>query len=144
MKDLIAICGLNCETIGNVHKSDPQAKARLKEERKKSVIETQRLLLREMTEDDFEALYKVLSDSDIRQHYPYTFDEARVRGWIRGNMETIPQCPMGADRWTNTRRRRARSQVCMRYQGRNGIGCSSRMLRKRNEETSEEGSSQRE
>lgn len=23
MKDLIAICGLNCETIGNVHKSDP-------------------------------------------------------------------------------------------------------------------------
>lgn len=37
------------------------------------IIETERLLLREMTEDDFEALYKVLADSDIMKHYPYTF-----------------------------------------------------------------------
>lgn len=44
------------------------------------VIETERLLLREMTENDFEALYKVLADSDIMQHYPYTFDDARIRG----------------------------------------------------------------
>ena len=29
------------------------------------VIETQRLILREMTEDDFDALYRVLADSDI-------------------------------------------------------------------------------
>ena len=34
------------------------------------VIETERLLLREMTEEDFPALYKVLSDSDIMKHYP--------------------------------------------------------------------------
>lgn len=46
------------------------------------VIEAERLLLREMTENDFETLYKVLADSDIMQHYPYTFDDARVRGWI--------------------------------------------------------------
>lgn len=51
------------------------------------VIETERLLLREMTENDFEALYKVLADSDIMQHYPYTFDDARVRGWIDKNIE---------------------------------------------------------
>lgn len=44
------------------------------------VIEAERLLLREMTENDFETLYKVLADSDIMQHYPYTFDDARVRG----------------------------------------------------------------
>ena len=50
-------------------------------------LETERLLLREMTEDDFDALYRVLSDSDIMQHYPYAFDEARVRGWIRRNRE---------------------------------------------------------
>ena len=43
-------------------------------------IETERLLLREMTEQDYEALYAVLADSDIMQHYPYTFDEKRVRG----------------------------------------------------------------
>ena len=31
----------------------------------KMIIETERLLLREMTEADFDALYRVLSDSDI-------------------------------------------------------------------------------
>lgn len=51
------------------------------------VIETDRLLLREMAEDDFEALYAVLADSEIMQHYPFTFDEARVRGWISKNIE---------------------------------------------------------
>ncbi len=51
------------------------------------IIETERLLLREMTEADFDALYRVLSDSDIMQHYPYIFDEARVRGWIDKNIE---------------------------------------------------------
>ena len=51
------------------------------------VIETERLLLREMTENDFKALYKVLADSDIMQHYPYTFDDARVKGWINKNIE---------------------------------------------------------
>ena len=51
------------------------------------VIETQRLILREMMEDDFAALYRVLADSDIMQHYPYTFDETRVRNWIARNIE---------------------------------------------------------
>lgn len=50
-------------------------------------IETGRLYLREMTAADYEALYAVLADSDIMQHYPYTFDEARVRGWIDRNIE---------------------------------------------------------
>jgi len=51
------------------------------------VIETKRLFLREMTEDDFDALYKELADSDIMQHYPYIFDETRVRNWIMRNIE---------------------------------------------------------
>ncbi len=50
-------------------------------------IETDRLVLREMNMDDFESLYNVLADSDIMQHYPYTFDEKRVRGWIDRNIE---------------------------------------------------------
>lgn len=50
-------------------------------------IETERLYLREMSPDDYEALYAVLADSDIMQHYPYTFDEKRVRNWINTNME---------------------------------------------------------
>ena len=50
-------------------------------------IETERLYLREMTPEDFDSLYAVLADSDIMQHYPYTFDEARVRNWINKNLE---------------------------------------------------------
>jgi len=48
-------------------------------------IQTPRLLLREMTEEDYDALYAVLADSDIMRHYPYTFDEVRVRNWISKN-----------------------------------------------------------
>ena len=51
------------------------------------VIETERLLLSEMTDEDFCALYKVLADPDIMQHYPYAFDESRVRNWIARNIE---------------------------------------------------------
>ena len=51
------------------------------------IIETERLFLREMKESDFDALYKVLADSDIMQHYPYAFDENRVRNWIQRNIE---------------------------------------------------------
>lgn len=50
-------------------------------------IMTARLFLREMTEKDYDALWGVLGDSDIMRHYPYTFDEARVRNWIRKNEE---------------------------------------------------------
>ena len=43
------------------------------------ILETERLFLREMNMDDFDALYVILADSDIMQHYPYSFDEKRVR-----------------------------------------------------------------
>ncbi len=52
----------------------------------KKILETERLFLREMSMDDFDALYAVLADHEIMQHYPYTFDEERVRGWIERNM----------------------------------------------------------
>jgi len=51
------------------------------------ILETERLILREMDQNDFHALYAVLADSDIMEHYPYTFDETRVRNWIVRNME---------------------------------------------------------
>ena len=52
-----------------------------------TVIETRRLYLREMTEKDFEALKKVLSDPEIMQHYPSAFDEAKVKNWIQRNID---------------------------------------------------------
>ena len=51
------------------------------------MIETERLILREMTEGDFEALRRVLGDGDIMRHYPYSFDDERVRCWIARNRE---------------------------------------------------------
>jgi len=50
-------------------------------------LETERLFLREMDTNDFDALYRVLGDTEIMRHYPYTFDEARVRAWIERNMD---------------------------------------------------------
>ena len=51
------------------------------------VIETKRLILREMKEEDFSVLYKVLADPVIMKHYPYVFDETKVRNWILRNIE---------------------------------------------------------
>ena len=53
----------------------------------KNIIGTEGLILREMCAEDYPALYAVLADSDIMMHYPYTFDEKRVRGWITKNIE---------------------------------------------------------
>ena len=54
---------------------------------KKMILDTPRLFLREMNEKDYDALYLVLADSDIMKHYPYIFDEKRVKGWIEKNIE---------------------------------------------------------
>lgn len=51
------------------------------------ITETERLFLRKLTKDDFSALYAVLADSDITQHYPYTFDKTRVMNWIDKSIE---------------------------------------------------------
>lgn len=51
------------------------------------IIVTERLILREMNMVDYDAMYRVLADSDIKQHYPFIFDEKRVCGWIDKNVE---------------------------------------------------------
>ena len=35
------------------------------------ILETERLILREMNMDDYDALYAVLADTSIMQHYPW-------------------------------------------------------------------------
>lgn len=46
------------------------------------MIETDRLILREYTMDDFESLYEIVSDPETMKHYPAPFDEERTRGWL--------------------------------------------------------------
>ena len=48
-----------------------------------------------MNTDDFDALYAVLADADNMQHYPYVFDEKRVRGWIERNMQRYQEDGFG-------------------------------------------------
>lgn len=50
-------------------------------------LETDRLILREYTMDDFDAIYEILSDEETMQHYPHPFDENKVRYWISWNIE---------------------------------------------------------
>ncbi|MCI7551738.1 MAG: GNAT family N-acetyltransferase [Actinomycetaceae bacterium] len=51
------------------------------------VIETPRLILREMEDGDFAALRRVLGDRHNMRFYPYVFDDARIRAWITSNIE---------------------------------------------------------
>ena len=50
------------------------------------VLETKRLLLREMKPDDFQALFLVLGNPETMWHYPYTFDGQHVKDWIERNI----------------------------------------------------------
>ncbi len=61
----------------------------------KVILKTERLFLREMQAGDLEALYAVLSDPAIMQHYPYTFDEKRVRDWIDRNRQRYQENGFG-------------------------------------------------
>ena len=45
-------------------------------------LKTARLVLREMNENDFSALYDILSDAETMKYYPKPYDEAGVHRWI--------------------------------------------------------------
>ncbi|MBR2794155.1 MAG: GNAT family N-acetyltransferase [Solobacterium sp.] len=49
------------------------------------VLETERLVLREMKPEDDQALFLVLGDPENMRHYPCTFDERNVKDWIERN-----------------------------------------------------------
>lgn len=59
------------------------------------VLETERLILRELTPDDYDGLYEVLADPNIMTHYPYVFEEGRVRDWITRNRRRYEQDGFG-------------------------------------------------
>ena len=49
------------------------------------ILETERLVLREMAQTDFDALYEIFSDAETMQYYPAPFDKAKVHNWIERN-----------------------------------------------------------
>ena len=50
-------------------------------------FETKRLILREYTSADFDALYEILSDEETMRHYPQPYAADGVRLWIAWNEE---------------------------------------------------------
>nr|WP_241393563.1 GNAT family N-acetyltransferase [Clostridium butyricum] len=59
------------------------------------IIETNRLIFREYTLDDFDNLYEIVSDPETMRHYPKPFDEERTRGWIEWNLENYKNYGFG-------------------------------------------------
>ena len=51
------------------------------------VIETQRLMLREYTADDFDALYEMLSDEETMRHYPRPYTAQETERWIEWSLQ---------------------------------------------------------
>ena len=39
------------------------------------ILETQRLIIREYTQEDFDALYEILSDAETMKYYPKPYGE---------------------------------------------------------------------
>ncbi|WP_339214395.1 GNAT family N-acetyltransferase [Ornithinibacillus sp. FSL M8-0202] len=59
------------------------------------VIETERLYLRELVNDDLESLELVLSDPESMQYYPEPFNRKQVEGWIQWNIENYKKYSHG-------------------------------------------------
>src|SRR5271169_2323364 len=51
------------------------------------VLQTPRLLLREFTPEDADALAQVLSDPETMRYYPAPYDRAAVEQWIERNRQ---------------------------------------------------------
>jgi RimJ/RimL family protein N-acetyltransferase len=51
------------------------------------ILQTPRLLLRELTPQDADAVAQVLSDPETMRHYPAPYDRAGVEQWIERNRQ---------------------------------------------------------
>ena len=58
-------------------------------------IETNRLILREMSTEDFDALHAIFSDPETMQYYPAPFDADKTRSWIARNQVRYAECGFG-------------------------------------------------
>ncbi len=59
------------------------------------ILETERLLLRELVDEDSEALAMVLSDKDSMKYYPHEFSHEEVKAWIAWNRRNYREYGFG-------------------------------------------------
>lgn len=53
----------------------------------KAILETKRLVLREMVPEDFDALCKILQDKRVMYAYEHAFSDTEVHDWLRRQRE---------------------------------------------------------
>ncbi|MBR3493980.1 MAG: GNAT family N-acetyltransferase [Clostridia bacterium] len=51
------------------------------------ILETERLVLREYVQEDYPALYALLSDPETMRYYPKPYDEAGTQRWLDWSFE---------------------------------------------------------
>lgn len=61
----------------------------------KMILETERLILREYTAEDFDALYGILSDKETMKHYPKTYDEKGTKRWLNWSFDNYKKYGFG-------------------------------------------------
>ena len=59
------------------------------------MIETERLLLRDYTPGDFDALYEIISDAETMAHYPAPYDRAGTQRWLDWCLDCYARCGFG-------------------------------------------------
>lgn len=60
-----------------------------------NVLETERMLLRELTKDDVDNLLGIFSDPVAMKYYPSTKNREEAKGWIRWNLESYQKYGFG-------------------------------------------------
>ena len=58
-------------------------------------LETNRLILRELTHEDFDTLYAILSDPDVMRYYPRPKTAEETQAWIQRNIDRYAEYGFG-------------------------------------------------
>lgn len=58
-------------------------------------FETERLLLRKITQEDFDCWYAILSDAETMRYYPAPYDAAGVQRWVDWTLNNYAQYGFG-------------------------------------------------
>ena len=61
----------------------------------KKILETDRLILREMTENDFDALCNILQDAEVMYAYEHAFSDEEVHDWLDRQLNRYKQYGFG-------------------------------------------------
>ena len=60
-----------------------------------TILETERLRLRRMTQDDFPALCRILQDPDVMYAYEHAFSDEEVQEWLDRQLARYAQYGFG-------------------------------------------------